>query len=115
MDSSNKHVVVTPWPGNGDPGEFEILRKLSAENLEAFAWSNKPGDLYATHEHTYAKVIYCVSGSITFGLPDTGESVTLEPGDRLDLPVGVRHNAMVGDKGVYCLEAHRLSRYEPAS
>jgi quercetin dioxygenase-like cupin family protein len=107
MDSSNKHVVVTHWLGDEEPDEFDILRKLRAENLEAFAWSNKPGDLYAAHEHPYAKVIYCVSGSITFGLPDTGESVSLEPGDRLDLPVGVRHNAVVGDKGVYCLEAHR--------
>jgi quercetin dioxygenase-like cupin family protein len=63
--------------------------------------------MYAAHEHAYDKVIYCVSGSITFGLPESGESVTLEPGDRLELPAGIRHSALVGDKGVYCLEAHR--------
>ena len=107
MDSSSKHVIVTPWPPDEEPGEFAILRRLRAENLEAFAWSNKPGDMYAAHEHTYDKVIYCVSGSITFGLPASGESVTLEPGDRLELPAGIRHSALVGDKGVYCLEAHR--------
>jgi quercetin dioxygenase-like cupin family protein len=107
MDYNSRQAVVTPWPAGEEPGEFAILRRLRAENLEAFAWSNKPGDLYAAHEHTYNKVIYCVSGSITFGLPDSGESVTLGPGDRLDLPAGVRHNAVVGDKGVYCLEAHR--------
>ncbi len=107
MDSSSKHVVVTHWPPDEEPGEFAILRRLRKENLEAFAWSNKPGDMYAAHEHSYYKVIYCVSGSITFGLPDSDESVTIVPGDRLELPAGVRHNAMVGDKGVYCLEAHR--------
>jgi quercetin dioxygenase-like cupin family protein len=107
MDYNSRQAVVTPWPADEEPGEFAILRRLRAENLEAFAWSNKPGDLYAAHEHTYNKVIYCVSGSIAFGLPDSGESVTLGPGDRLDLPGGVRHNAVVGDKGVYCLEAHR--------
>ena len=107
MDSSNVRVVVTPWQPGDEPGELDILRRLRSENLEAFAWSNRPGDLYAAHEHDYNKVIYCVSGSITFGLPDLGESLTLGPGDRLDLPAGIRHNAVVGDKGVYCLEAHR--------
>lgn len=107
MDSSSKRVVVTPWPADEEPGEFAILKRLRTENLEAFAWSNEPGDMYVSHEHTYDKVIYCVSGSITFGLPDSGESVTLWPGDRLDLHAGVRHNAEIGDKGVYCLEAHR--------
>jgi quercetin dioxygenase-like cupin family protein len=106
MDSSS-NASVTPWPLGGDPGEFAILRQLRSEGLEAFAWSNKPGDLYATHVHTYNKVIYCVSGSISFGLPDSGAVLKLAPGDRLELPAGMRHNAVVGDKGVYCLEAHR--------
>jgi hypothetical protein len=30
----------------------------------------------------------------------------LHPGDRLDLPAGVLHNAAVGRSGVVCLEAH---------
>ncbi|HST05920.1 MAG TPA: cupin domain-containing protein [Chloroflexia bacterium] len=108
MDSNSKtdRAFVTPWPGDGEPGEFDILRKLRADGLIADAWSNAPGDMYGTHTHSYHKVIYCVSGSITFGLPDTGESIAIVPGDRLDVPAGVRHNAKVGDKGVYCLEAH---------
>ena len=28
------------------------------------------------------------------------------PGDRLDLPAGTRHDAVVGPDGVRCLEAH---------
>jgi hypothetical protein len=48
-----------------------------------------------------------VRGSITFGLPDLGDSASLADGDRLDLPRGVRHNAQVGPDGVTCLEAHR--------
>ena len=107
MDSSKARPVVSTWPADEHQSEFAILRKLRSENLDAFAWSNKPGDLYAAHEHSYDKVIYCVSGYITFGLSDLGESVTLGPGDRLDLPAGIRHNAVVGDTGVYCLEAHR--------
>jgi hypothetical protein len=30
----------------------------------------------------------------------------LAPGERLDLPANVEHNAVVGPKGVTCLEAH---------
>jgi hypothetical protein len=30
----------------------------------------------------------------------------MTPGDRLDLPAGVLHAALVGEQGVVCLEAH---------
>jgi quercetin dioxygenase-like cupin family protein len=56
--------------------------------------------------HSYAKVIYVVHGSITFGLPDLGQQLTLTAGDRLDLPANTVHDAVVGPQGVVCLEAH---------
>ncbi len=71
------------------------------------AWSNGPGDTYTAHSHSYHKVIYCVRGSIRFDLPATGEAVELAPGDRLDLPAGTQHSAVVGRSGVLCLEGHR--------
>jgi hypothetical protein len=33
--------------------------------------------------------------------------VTLNAGDRLELPAGTLHDAIVGPRGVVCLEAHR--------
>jgi quercetin dioxygenase-like cupin family protein len=100
-------VKATPWPGTTSPTRADIERALSSEGLSAYSWSNGPGDVYGVHSHTYNKVIYCVSGSITFSLPDMAEEVLLERGDRLDLPAGVRHGARVGSQGVLCLEAHR--------
>src|SRR5947207_3272995 len=100
-------VKVIPWEGGQAPTEQEIRAILSREGLDPYRWSNGPGDVYAAHSHSYHKVIYVVTGSITFGLPDTGESVTLNPGDRLELPRGTTHNAVVGGAGVVCLEAHR--------
>jgi quercetin dioxygenase-like cupin family protein len=50
-------------------------------------------------------VLFCLSGSITFHLPDG--DVTLEPGDRLDLDPGTEHGATVGPRGVECVEASR--------
>lgn len=99
-------ATVTPWPGEAAPGEAAIRRALDAAGLRYYPWSNGPGDVYAAHTHSYDKVIYVVRGAITFGLPASGERLTLRAGDRLDLPAGVVHDAVVGDAGVLCFEAH---------
>ena len=76
------------------------------EGLTPYSWSNGPHDIYAAHSHSYNKVICVVEGSIVFGLPEENCKVTLNPGDRLDLPAGTVHDATVGAQGVVCLEAH---------
>ena len=100
-------VKVTGWQGPDVPTEPSIRRIYEGEGLSPYRWSNGPGDVYAAHSHSYNKVIYVVQGSITFGLPESGEEVVLNAGDRLDLPRGVQHDALVGAHGVVCLEAHR--------
>lgn len=77
------------------------------EGLSPYAWSNGAHDVYAAHTHSYDKVIYVVRGSITFGLPELGQRLTLHAGDRLDLPAGTVHDAVVGAQGVVCLEGHK--------
>ena len=99
-------VRVIRWQGADSPNEASIRRIYDSEGLTPYSWSNGPGDVYAAHSHTYDKVIYVVRGSITFGLPDRGEEVALSAGDRLDLPRGIQHDAVVGTQGVVCLEAH---------
>ena len=84
----------------------DLASRLRGEGLAPSGWSNGPGDRYSPHAHDYDKVLVCASGSIRFGLPDRGIAVDLEPGDRLDLPAGTRHDAVVGPDGVTCLEAH---------
>ncbi len=81
--------------------------RLAAEGLAASSWSNGPHETYAAHAHAYDKVIVVASGSITFGLPSDGRRIALDAGDRLDLPAGTAHDAVVGATGVRCLEAHQ--------
>jgi len=100
-------VEVIRWPDEQSPDEQRLRSIMVAEGLHPYVWSNRPGDAYGAHDHSYHKVIYVVSGSITFGLPDTGDKVTLNTGDRLELPAGVAHDAVIGKQGVACLEAHR--------
>jgi quercetin dioxygenase-like cupin family protein len=101
------NIEVHKWSGDLAPDETAILKVLADEGLQPYRWSNGPEDVYGTHSHRFHKVIYVVKGSITFGLPETGERVFLQAGDRLDLPAGISHNAVVGKRGVVCLEAHR--------
>src|SRR3989442_1364833 len=72
----------------------------------ATPWSNGPGARYAVHSHAYDKILVVERGSIVFGLPGRATSVALSEGDRLDLPAGTDHDAIVGSSGVTCLEAH---------
>jgi quercetin dioxygenase-like cupin family protein len=84
----------------------DLDRRLREEGLAAGAWSNGPDDRYSAHEHAYDKVLVCARGTIRFGLPATGTAIDLVEGDRLDLPAGTPHDAVVGPTGVTCLEAH---------
>jgi quercetin dioxygenase-like cupin family protein len=91
------------------------LARLAAEGLIAQTWSNGPNDEYGRHAHDYDKVIVVTDGSISFGLPETGQRVELLTGDRLELPAGTLHDALVGPGGVTCLEAHRPAGTLPAA
>lgn len=99
-------IRVQKWQSSAQPTEEKLRKMMAEEGLTPYRWSNGPHDIYAAHTHPYHKVIYVVAGSITFGFPIEGEPVTLQAGDRLDLPPDVRHNAVVGPDGVVCLEAH---------
>jgi uncharacterized protein YjlB len=97
---------VTPWADTATPDQSTLWQRMTEEGLRPYSWSNGPHDIYSAHSHSYNKVIYVVRGSITFGLPELGEQLTLKAGDRLDLPAGTVHDARVGAEGVLCLEAH---------
>ena len=84
----------------------DLAGRLRSEGLDPSAWSNGPGDRYAAHEHGYDKVIAVERGSIRFGLPTEARAFDLAAGDRLELPAGTSHDAVVGPGGVTCLEAH---------
>jgi quercetin dioxygenase-like cupin family protein len=85
----------------------ELMTRLRSEASGCYSWSNGPGDRYAPHSHSYEKVLYCVDGSITFVLEGDGKRLGLKPGDRMVLPAGTVHSAIVGSSGCTCIEGHR--------
>lgn len=88
------------------PAAAEVEDRLRSEGLQPTGWGNGPGDTYAWHAHAYAKILYCVSGGITFHLRE-GDDVELHAGDRLEIDPGTEHAATVGAEGVSCIEAPR--------
>jgi quercetin dioxygenase-like cupin family protein len=84
-----------------------LMSRLSGEATGCYSWSNGPGDRYGEHSHGYEKVLYCVDGSITFVLEGDGRSIGLKAGDRMVLPAGTRHSAVVGPAGCTCIEGKR--------
>ncbi len=83
------------------------MAQLQSEATSCYSWSNGPGDRYAAHSHGYEKVLYCVDGSITFALEQEGRRLELKPGDRMVLPRGTVHSAVVGPAGCTCIEGRR--------
>jgi mannose-6-phosphate isomerase-like protein (cupin superfamily) len=85
----------------------DLMTRLRSEASDCYSWSNGPGDRYAPHIHNYEKVLYCVDGSITCVLEDEGKRLELKAGDRMVLPAGTMHSAIVGGGGCTCIEGHR--------
>jgi uncharacterized protein YjlB len=99
--------AVTPWTSPAPPTEAELRRLFSDEGLVPYEWSNGPLEVYSPHTHPDHKVLYVLRGSITFGLIREGQKIVLNPGDRLDLPPGTLHDAVVSTRGVTCFEAYQ--------
>jgi quercetin dioxygenase-like cupin family protein len=83
--------------------------KLRAEADQCYQWSNEPGAEYAIHSHPYRKILYVAEGSITF-TPAGQMPIVMRAGDRMDLPAGTPHGAVVGADGVICWEGQAKVR-----
>ena len=99
-------LKAIPWIKETPPTEESLRESLEEQDLRIFRWSSRPDGIFAGHTHGYHKIIYVIDGSIKFEFPTRQQSINLNRGDRLDLPAGMRHNAVVGMDGVTCLEAH---------
>jgi quercetin dioxygenase-like cupin family protein len=78
---------------------------MQKEGLRPYVWNNTPNQRYAVRSHGYTKVMYLVEGSMEVTLPDSNQRVKLRAGDRVEIPAGVRHAAVVGSAGAKCVEA----------
>lgn len=110
MDERPLHETLTGgaqilrWPHTHPLPAGEVMAFFEARGIRPSEWTNAPGGVFDVHRHPYRKTLFCIRGAITFSLPDLDREVGLAPGDRLILPTGMRHGAIVGPDGVTCIE-----------
>ncbi len=76
----------------------EYLKKvLKTEGFSVvYEWTDAPNKIYENHKHQGKVSFYVLRGSVTF----SGDiNITVNSGERFDVPVGVVHSAVVGNEG----------------
>lgn len=62
-----------------------------------YEWDDPAGTEYPLHAHKGKVSILVTDGSCVFKI--NGEEIALSANERLDIPVGVEHTAVVGQEG----------------
>lgn len=77
-------------PGN-------LKNRLKEEGFaNVFDWHDNPGTKYAEHAHRGKVSFYVLRGAVTF----SGDiEITVSAGERFDVPMGIKHSAIVGSDG----------------
>jgi hypothetical protein len=102
-DSRMAEIKVTRWRGSQHPTHQTITQQMAREGLRPYTWTQGPNFRDGVRSHGYSKVLYCVEGVLEIVLPDINQRITLRPGDRVELPRGVRHAAIIGPRGARCV------------
>lgn len=105
MKTNPASILLTRWQGNQHPTSSLITRMMQKEGLRPYLWNNTPNQRYGVRSNGYAKVLYVVEGSLEITLPDSNQRLNLRPGDRVEIPAGLRHGTIVSSKGATCVEA----------
>ena len=72
-------------------------QKLKEENFPiVYEWHDEPGTIYPEHSHQGHVTFFVVYGSVTFS---GGINQVVSAGERIDVPVGVKHSALVSPDG----------------
>ncbi|MEK7650629.1 MAG: cupin domain-containing protein [Patescibacteria group bacterium] len=103
--AGNKEVPVRIIPRsripeimNYDETISECKRTLTEQGFaNVYDWEDKPNTEYPAHAHKGKVSFYVIKGSITMKLDQ--KTIILKPVDRIDVPVGVTHSAVVGSEG----------------
>lgn len=91
---------------DGTLSEEKMMSKLQREGYKCYIYHYHPGTYFEDHTHEVHKVEGIIAGQFRLGM--YGQNVTLGPGDMLEVPRGVVHNAaVVGTEGVIAIDASK--------
>lgn len=91
---------------DGEFSESALRRKLEAQGYSVARYVYEPGTVFPDHKHGVDKIDAVVSGK--FRLVIGGHVAMLGPGEWVDVPRGVTHNAtVIGTDPVVSFDAVR--------
>lgn len=97
---------------DGDFSEAALRRKLERQGYRVARYVYPPGTVFPDHKHDVDKVDAVVSGR--FRLIVGGHVAVLGPGQWVEVPRGVTHNAtVIGDEPVVSLDAVHVGSFGP--
>jgi quercetin dioxygenase-like cupin family protein len=77
---------LTRWDKGTAPSPDSLRATLTGEGYKVSEWVDTPGTVYPVHAHDYLEVRWVIRGHLRVGMPESGDEVTLNPGDRLEVP-----------------------------
>ena len=101
-------MAVTRWNTalDGEFSEAGLRRKLESRGYRVARYVYPPGTVFPDHTHGVDKIDAVIAGR--FRLVIGGHVAMLGPGDWIEVPRGVTHNAtVIGDEPVISLDAIR--------
>jgi mannose-6-phosphate isomerase-like protein (cupin superfamily) len=105
-------MAVHRWNAalDGEFSEGALRRKLESQGYSVARYVYEPGTVFPDHKHGVDKIDAIVSGR--FRVVIGGHVAMLGPGEWVDVPRGVTHNASVmGDEPVVSLDAVRRDSF----
>lgn len=94
---------LTRWSKEAAPSVESLRASLAADGFQVSEWADLPGTVYPLRTHDHLEVRWVVRGRLRVGMPESGEEVTLESGDRLELEQNVPYWMDVDDQPVMYL------------
>ena len=90
-----KELEVEHWheAKDGPLNEANMRKKLAAQGYKAIKYVFPPGTDFPDHSHNETKKDAIIEGQFRFAM--LGKEVILQPGDIVEVPGGVNHNATV--------------------
>jgi quercetin dioxygenase-like cupin family protein len=78
-------MLLERWNKETMPSRASLRLALTQQGFQVSEWTDMPGTVYPVHQHSTRQVRWVVRGKLRVGIPEQGEEITLEAGDRLEL------------------------------
>ncbi len=78
-------MYLSRWNKETTPSRKELRAALAQQGYQLSEWTDMPGTVYPVHQNAEFQVRWVIRGKLRIGLPERGEEIVLEAGDRLEI------------------------------